>query len=282
MNAIKAVAAMGALGVCVMYWCAQIPTEDPPPKEIKAEVRAVSPLRLEVPPLSDVTQLPQGRPTVAEVQPAIQMSAFSPGARVSLLTASKSPSDWVEASRLINACKAAKDIDLIVAQSSVPIRRDASLESKNMCRDITPGQLSIASNLAEQAFRQHAQGAANEFVASGADGRPINEVWNDPAYSAWKDKALSMLEADAMRGDRLAIYQLIALNDNGLNGDNPEKVLTLRTLDFELARKEGTKAETLTPLLLGRQGRMLNESQQVTAITNGKAIFQQCCRPLSD
>ena len=109
---------------------------------------------------------------------------------------------------------------------------------RTICGDITPGQRTTAYNLLKIAVQGEVSGAAVYLLNTTPDGRPLNEVWNDPAYGTWKSDALTEIDKAAVRGDPLALRQMAELS---LQNNDPEKALTYWTAYVDRA-PESVKA----------------------------------------
>jgi len=276
MKLIKAVILIVVLSVGILIWL----TMSRPIVERNKETHATAVEALPLPTVKSSAAARLDTAPISASTPEIPLpeNMASVGERIDQLTASRNPEDWVKASSLINKCTAARAIDFFVAQDTHSNNRDISLSSRSLCNGISAGQLTIASNLAEKGFQYHAKGAAAEYFAAGPDGRPIKEIWNDTAYTAWKTKALTMLDLDAMRGDLPAINRLIDLNESAASGLDPEKVLALHSLQWELLRKEGANVDPMARLVLAHYDQKLTAKQRGEAILAGKKIFEKCCR----
>jgi len=202
-------------------------------------------------------------------------------ARVHALVASGKPADALAAYRILSLCAVVQSLQQAEDHSGDPAQRDDRGKLGDKCGDLSPGQLGERVRLLEAAADAHVPGAVAALMNQGPDGQPVADVWDDPAYADWRRRTLERVEAEADRGDAVALQLMVARHDHGqrpLAAEDSAAALKYYTAyaDVQLATDPAfaspTRRESLALLvrrLSGLYGESLTPDQFDAAVAAG-------------
>lgn len=166
-------------------------------------------------------------------------SATERAARIDQLINSKDPKNSFLAFKEISACALAREGAATIAQVASEETKKHIPSVDSTCLGISAAHLATRSRLAEEAANAQVPGAAVAYLLQGPDGRPVDEVWNDPAYAAWRQKAIGLVNEASSRGDLDALRSMSNMyGPDGALGFNPELQLKYWVAYLERARIE--------------------------------------------
>lgn len=220
--------------------------------------------------------------TPESVNSKIQKS-LSPASHIDTLAKSKDPKDNYEAYRLIKAC-----VDTRAQGELLPLTAKRQGMSPGqfenlVCGDLSPGQLASRTILIERAARAHVPGAAVDYITQAPDGRPRDEVWNEPAYQQWKIEASQLIRRAAENGDVSALLYVTDFFERGPDGKNATEAIKYYSALRELAHlrvKELASPgfDSYINESIDRLAKDITPKETQNATAAGAALIQSCCK----
>ena len=208
-------------------------------------------------------------------------------AKVNALVASGKPADAFAAYRILSLCAVVQALQQVEDHSGDPAQRDDRGKLGDKCGDLSPGQLGGRVRLLESAADAHVPGAVAALMNQGPDGQPVAEIWDDPAFADWRRRTLERVEAEADRGDPIALQLMVGQHDRGQRPLSPEdsaaalKYYTAYA-DVQIATDPAfaspTRRESLELLvhrLGGIYGASLSPDEFAAAVAAGHALVAQ-------
>jgi len=229
------------------------------------------------------------RAAEASAPASAALAQVSKSEQVRALVASGRPADAFSAYRLLSWCAVVKSLQAAEDGDRAPGERSDDARVQEQCGDLTDTQLALRVGLLGRAADAHVPGAVAALLEQGPQGQPAADIWDDPAYADWRRQTLQRVQAEAERGDAVALQMMIGQHDHGqqpLGVDDSAAALKYHTayVDIELAtdplyasptRREalGMQARRLAVIY----GAALSAEQVQAAIAAGHALSAACC-----